>query len=572
MQLVKLENKEILLNSRLTELAFGKTSFASIISQKGLLAECDSYEEGKYHFTFRDWSFNDVKALDVEDRDDRLVFYSGNAEGFTEKARTLVDLMNDQNKDLAFEAGFAMCTLLTQAAVEGVKVPLNGGGGVLVELDGINTKVLFVPEDLFKSAAAGLVSQEYAELLGFWVNSTIYGLPALCFYRGAIAYKMLTGCFAYSAADQVERNADILDRKFLPLELSVNGIDKTLASEVNKALKLNSSAVNIPGKKQKGKASEDLTPTAPFPLELLYNSKNNSSETKISDEELQLKAQNYLKAQVSKVNTKRKIRRNATTIIVSSIVALVLIIITVNLIKTKRDECFSKGMTSTETVQTFLWGIDDKDTITLTNIVKGHYPQKTVDTISQIYVISKQRQAYNHDNGFGSLISWLFYCTEADRLAKGGLYAVGAPKIDGKAVALENKAYKKNQKPEAVTEEGGIILKNQDKSVHKAVYYLLHTEGEYNDIECDLVTQTFTLTYIKDRWFITEIDTKTEPQDFNSTAFKNAYITALARNGGDIVSAADELRFQYFWLPSKADLQKEKRRRDIIAVNPFADL
>lgn len=572
MQLVKLENKEILLNSRLTELAFGKTSFASIISQKGLLAECDAYENGKYHFAFLDWSFEEVKAQNVEDRDDRLVFYSGSGKGFTKNAATLDILMNRADKEQAFEAGFALCCLLTQAAAENVKVPAIGGGGIFVELNKEKTKVLFLPEDLFKSAVAGLAAPDYAELQGCWVNQTIYDLPALCFFRGTIAYKMLTGRFAYTSADPVERNADILDRKFLPLELSVNGVDSVLAKEINKALKLNSNAVNIPGKKQKGKSSEDLTPTAAFPLELLYQAKNKNSSSKLTDEELKQKAETYLKAQASKVNTKRKIRRNLTGIIVGLIAAVVLVFVTVNLVKTKQDEYFTKGITSTEIVQTFLWGVDEKDTVTLSNLVKGHYPQKVVDTVSNIYVISKQRQAYNHDNGFGTLVSWLFYCDDAERMAKGGLYSVGLPRIDGKVVDLAPQAFKINEKPEAITQEGGITLKDKDISVHRAEYYLIHTEGEFNEIECDLITQTFTLTYKKDRWYITDIETETEPQEFNSTAFKNDYLAALIRNDGDIIKAADQLRFQYNWIPPKKVLEAEQKHRIELAANPFAGL
>lgn len=571
MQLVKYENKEILLNSRLTELAFGKTSFASIISQKGLLAECDSYEQGKYHFSFTDWSFEEVKAMNVEDRDDRLVFYSGNGTGFTENSGTLSQFMEGGDREKAFEAGFAVCALLTQAAVEEVKVPVTGGGGIFMELNGDKTKILLLPEDLFKSAVAGLVSEEYSALYGYWLNQTIYDLPAVCFLRGSIAYKMLTGCFAYSSTDQVERNADILDRKFLPLELCLNKIDKTLAAEINKALKLNSNAVNIPGKKQKGKSSEDLTPTARFPLEELYNAKNNLAENEVQSQELQQKAQNYLKTQASKVKTKRQLRRNTTTILLSLIGAAVLVIVTVNLIKVKQDEYFSKGMTSTETVQTYLWGVDEKDTITLSNIVKGHNAQKNVDAVSHIFVLGKQRSAVNFDNGFGNLISWLFYCKDADTLNKGGLYAVGLPQLDGKLIQLKNKAYKKSDKPDAVTVEG-VTLSDGDKSVHRAEYYLLHTEGEFNDIECEMVTQTFTLTYKKDRWYITNIETENEPVEFNSTAFKNDYLTALVRNNGDVVAATDQLRFQYIWLPPKEDIQKEARRRYALSINPFADL
>lgn len=572
MQLVEIKDKEIRLNSRLTELAFGKTNYESVITQTGILAKCDSFSEGKYHFEFKNWNFKEVKSFDVENRAERLVFYCGSSNGFTKKSKTLSEFMQSQNKDDVFEAGFVIISILTQAAKENVKIPLNGGGGILIDLKGEKTTVLFLPEDLFKYSVAGLPQNDYAELYGNWINQTIYDLPAFCFFRGVIAYKILTNRFPYPNTNQLERNADILDKNFLPIELSVNGIDKNLAREIDKSLKLNSNSVNIPGKKKKGKSSEDLTPTADFPLEILYESKNKKFESSISDSEFSQKAESYLKNKKSQVTVKRKIRRNTTKIVIGFIATIFIAIVTVNFVRTKQEEYFSKGMTSVQTVQTFLNGINEKDTITLSNIVKGRDPQSVVDTVSQIYVASKQRETYSKDNGFGDWVSWLFFSKDADSMNKAGLYAVSLLKIDGKSVELKNCAFMRNQKPEAVTEENGIILKDGEKSVHKAQYLLFHTEGEFNEIEEEAVTQTFTLTYKKDRWFITNIEIESEKIDFNTTAFKNDYLTALIRYNKNVVQAVEQLRISYNFLPPKDVLQKEQNHRDELLVNPFADL
>lgn len=572
MQLIKIEENQVRLNSRLTEVSFGKTNFASIISQKGVLAQCTGCKDGNYSFSFSDWHFEDVKALDVDDRDDRVVFYCGSAEGFSKNAKTLGQLMADENKETAFEAGYLICSVLTQAAAENIDLPLNGGGGILIELNKENSRLLFLPAELYKNSVGGLVSQDYAELFGSWVNQTITGLPAICFFRGVVAYKMLTGRFAYSSIDPTERNADILDRKFLPLELSINGVNKTLAREINKALKLNSSAVNIPGKKKKGKASEDLTPTATFPLDLLIEAKNASYTNKESDEEFELKAQNYLKNQAAKVQAKRNLRRNVPGIIGGLIALVIIAIVAGNWIKGRREEFTSKGLTSEQTIQAFLYGVNEKDSLLLGNVSKGREAKNVTDSISRIYVLSKQRQAYTNDNGYGTMVSWLFYSTDAKAMSDAGLYCVALPVIDGKSYKIINPCYMIKDKPEALTVQNGVTLKDKDKSVHKAEYYLLQTDGEEGDIQCEYITDYYTLEYQKDRWYITKIETTSQMLDFDSNAFKNEYLEALSNNDGDIIAAANELRFRYPWVSPEEDLLKEKERREILAKNPFAGI
>lgn len=572
MQLVKIEDKEIRLNSRLTETAFGKNDYSSLITQTGILAKCDSYSEGKYHFSFKNWNFESVKSFELENFSERFVFYCGKSTGFSKKAKTLTEFLESENKDESFEAGFAIISLLTQAAKENVKLPLNGGGGILIELKGDKTSVLFLPENLFKYSVAGLPPADFASLYGNWLNQTIYDLPALCFFRGVIAYKILSDKFPYPNENQTERNADILDRNFLPMELTVNGIDKNLANEIDKSLKLNSNVVNIPGKKKKGKSSEDLTPSAEFPLELLYANNNQKTENKISEEEFAQRAENYLKNKKSQVLLKRRIRRNSTKIIIGGVVAVFVVIVTLNFVRTRQEEYISKGMTSVQTVQTFLNGINEKDTLTLSNITKGHEAQKVVDSVSQIYVAGKQREVYSKDNGFGDWVSWLFFSKDAESMNKAGLYAISLPKIDGRPVELKNCAFMRNEKPEAVTQENGITLEDGFKSVHKAEYLLFHTEGEFNEIQMDSIVQIYTLTYKKNSWFITDIDFESEQLEFNSTAFKNDFLTALIRCDKNIVNAVEQLRISYDFLPSKEILEKEQARQNELLINPFANL
>lgn len=577
MQIVTIEENEIRMNTGMSESAFGKTKYDSIVTQQGLLAVCDSYVNGKYHFSFKPWTFNDVKALEMEGKEERNVFYTGSSQGFDENSKTLLAFYEDagkpdatiQQKDEMFEASFALCCLLTQVALDGTEIPLNGGGGIVINLNKENTQILFMPGNLFQIASHAFSPVDASNLHGCWINSTVTGLPAICFERAVIVYKMLTGRFPYPAADDIERNSDILDRKFLPLELSVNGINPVLAKEVTKALKLNSTIVNIPGKKQKGKSSEDLTPTPDFPLDLLYSVKSDLKNANLSDEEFEKKAALYLKTQNSKITTKRTIRRNSTKIVVGAIAAVAITLITISTIKTRGEEITAKGLTSTQVIEGFYQGVNKKDSILLDNLTKGKKLRGYTNTVSQIYVVGKQRMTYNHDNGFASPENWILYITDELKNMKSGVYGVTNVKIDGKSTDLDIRLFQKNEKPEPVTVEKDIELKKGMKSVHNVEYFLLRSEGENNDVEVDIINETITLTYMKDYWLITDIETKSTSADVNSFMFKSEYFNAIRDNNGDVVKSVRQLQIRYPWLPSISSIQREKARLEEIAAHPF---
>ena len=139
-----------------------------------------------------------------------------------------------------------------------------------------------------------------------------------------------------------------------------------------------------------------------------------------------------------------------------------------------------------------------------------------------------------------------------------GLYGVTQLKIDGKAYPINVKVYKKNQKPEAVTQEGDILLKDKDQSVRKVEYYLLHSEGENFNIVVEKITDIFTLTYKKDRWIITDISSSSESVKVKPLVFKNDYLNQLILTNGDVIKAVDQLRLSYDWLPGKTELEMEK--------------
>ena len=550
MKLIELDEKEIRLNSHLDEYSFGKTNYDSILAQEGIFWDGENFES---------WSFSDVQSFNVEDRSERIVFYCGQ-NPLSGQAKTLQEYLAAGGEN-ALKAAKAVIQLLTQAAKDEENIPVIGAGGILVDISESLPKVLILPENLFKYAANALSPEEYTQAHEGWINQTISGLPAICFLRANIVYHLISGRLPYPSTNTVERNADILDRNFLPLELCLQGVNPKLAVSVNRALKLNSNVVNVPGKKQKGKSSEDLTPEADFPLELLdqafEEAKASRAKESNSDKDFEEKVAAYKKNQASRIKASRNIRRNSSLIITAAIVLVVLVLITINTIKTRNSELTTKGLTSVQTIQGYFQGINSKDTTLLMNFAKGKKAQQQIDIVSQIYVMHKQRLAYNKDNGYASPESWLLLATNQDRWEKTGLYGITNLKVDGLPYELNVKIYQKDEKPEAVTQEGNITLQNGDFSVHGVDFYLLHTEGEDFGFVVEKVHEDITLTYKKDRWIITDIQTESNTLPVSNKKFKADYWNAVAENGGDVIKALPQLRQKYEWLPSDFAIQSE---------------
>ncbi len=569
---------EVRLDSLMDEMSFGKTDYDSVVTRQGLFASAE--KNGKeYSFTFNPWTFSTIRTIDTEDGSAH-VFYCGDGKMLSPSAMTLQEYfvaagtenssVKDRNR--MSEASFALCSALTSCASGGRPVPQVGAGGILVDFDGdCVAGILFLPADIFRFASGGLDAVDRADALGCWQNSSLSDLPALCFFRSVVAYRMLTGRFPYPAADDTERNADILDGKFLPLDYSVNGIDGNLAAAVNRGLLLNANSVAVPGKKRRGRSSGELSPEPSFPLGQLELARSGvARKTALSDEEFARRAELYLRRKASAVSARRKFRRNSTAIAVCLVVALVLGLITTNVVKSNGEELCSAGLDSVQTVRAFFEGVNAKDVQLLGNITKGKNAGGYVDTIGQIYVIGKSREVYSRETGFLSPETYLLSALDEAAAKKCGVYGVTNLLIDGKAPSGPLVVHAKNESVAPVTSEQGISLSDGDRSVHSAEYYLVHSEGDDNGIFVEKFRDTFTLTYIRDRWIITDITTSEIPVGKGADGFLEDYFSVLAGGEYAPVRALRLLSGKYPWIPSSEVLEEEQRRIDARAANPFS--
>lgn len=547
--MVTIENKEIRLNSRMEELSFSKTNYDAVVTQKGLLAKAKNNADGKMDWSFSDWTFSDIKSFDVEGHKNRLVFYCGN-NPLSDNARTLLEL---SRTDDFFTPGYAICSIITQAAMENITIPLIGAGGILVDISDKETSVLFLPEDLYKYSVGGLPEQDYSELHAHWLNSTIYDLPGMCFMRAVIAYRMITGKMPYPAINQLERNADFLDSKFLPVDYCCNGLDKELARNINKGLKLNANLVNIPGKKKKGKSSEDLTPTAEFPLNELFAFSKNPENFSMTNEEFEERTAAYLKKQESQIALKRKIRRNKTAIICTILGIIVAALAIRATIKSSLENYTSKGLTSVETIEGYYKAVNIKDSVMLDIFTKGGNTSRYNDSVSNIYVVGKMQQQYSNGKGYLSPGRWALEAANEADYSKATVYGVTGLVIDGKPEEIDTDIAQRLDNPPAITFDNNKEVHDKDVINHTVEYNLMFTEGSEGEITISHYKGSVELTFVKDRWRISNFNLEETPVKINNEEFKQDYFNSLAQTN-DARTTINSLREKYTWLPSDVDM------------------
>ncbi|MCQ2573634.1 MAG: hypothetical protein MJ182_07045 [Treponema sp.] len=570
MNIVSFENKTLKMNSGILEENFGKMSFASIITEKGVLIDALA-KDNNFSFEYSGWTFGDVQSFDTEDG--RRVFFLGDSP-FKTPAKTLSELLEE---DQSFEAGLLIIKLLTDAALNNRELTFFGPGGILMEKNGDNWKILFLPQSLYTGSVAGKTDEEKGRQINLWINPTLYGNQALRFARSNIAYKILTGRLPFPDTNTVERNADILDKKYLPIELCLPSLDPKLAEKINSELELNSAKVSIPGKKERKHISqkinegrkvnesdsqkaarlqaEYLKAVSSFPLELLENAEHKY----FSDEEYAQKAGDYMAKKSARVKTKRRIRRNTNTIVTISVIAAIIAFIAGKDIKSKGQDKTSKGLTAEQTVEAFYKSVNNLDTMFVSDHAKGKAGSNYSNIVSQMYVIGKNRQAYSRDRGIQNPAAYFLSIHDETEITEGGLFGITNLQINGASKDMDVEIPVKKDKLPAITTDKGIEVYNKMNSVQKVEFYIIHSESE--DLFCEKQTDIVTLTFKKDKWIITDIVSSAEPVNIKSIDFFREYFSVFNLTDKDAKATVRILKNTYPWLPTQNAFDLELERQ-----------
>lgn len=554
---VNIEENIVLLRSFLEEQTFARTDLSKIMNEKGILA-C---VKKSLDVELLPWQFNVTKVLN----DSRVAFEGPAFKGST-LAQTFYELKQTGAKT-AKEKIVCVFKVLDKVIEEfknsnqdeeNSNSILPGPEGIIVsdKMDDGSFKVLLLPGNLFERCAQN--STDYAEFQGSFIHRGLEGLESILFTRASLAYTAVTGQKAFSKKKLEERQADITDLNFIPVEYAVNGIEIELAKSINSGLSVKNKKRIIPGErrfineKEENNRKETLNSALKLNSKLIEDFFNSQNKNSKPEELFNAERNSFLKKQAKQIKIKRFYSRNSKRIW-GSVIALVLAVsVAFNFNRENKKLATSLGLTSTQTVQTLFNGIHNADVTVIQEIAKGKDSKALVQTVSGFFVTNKQRLAMDERDGTLSPAQWLFFKGQTDFWQ----YGITDLKIDGQESVTTFSYPRRQDNPKPLTEENGKILHKGDEVKHTVSYNLVYNEGE-SVISVYKTTEEVTLRWNGKRWIVRSIKGtgKTSSNAYSVKKYKADYIESLEKCSDDVKKAAELLRQKYSFAPTEQNLR-----------------
>ncbi len=556
---VSIEENTILLRSFLEEQTFARTDLSKIMNESGILALVKSSGDVE----FLPWQFNVTKVLS-----DKTVAFEGSAFN----GKTLSFTFNElKQTDSTSAKEKIVCVFKVLDKVieefenstkdESSNSILPGPEGIIIsdKMDDGSFKVLLLPGNLFERCAQN--STDYAEFQGSFIHRGLEGLESILFTRASLAYTAVTKTKAFSKKNLEERQADITDLNFIPVEYEVNGIEEELAHSINSGLSVKNKRRIIPGErrfineKEENNRKETLNSALKLNSTLIknfFNPQNAQNKNSKPQELFNVERNSFLKKQAKQIKIKRFYARNSKRIWGGAIAIVLAVSVAFNFNRENKKLATSLGLTSTQTVQTLFAGIHSADVTVIQEIAKGKDSKALVQTVSGFFVTNKQRLAMDERDGTLSPAQWLFFKGQTEFWQ----YGITNLKIDGQESVTTFNYPRRQDKPKPLTEENGKILQKGDEVKHTVSYNLVYNEGEAV-ITVYKTTEEVTLRWNGKRWIVRSIKGtgKTSSNGYSAKKYKADYIEALEKCSGDIKKAADILRQKYSFTPTEQNLR-----------------
>ena len=152
----------LFLDTSMTQSAFANSRLSERLAEQGVTAENKNNE-----WTFAPWTFTGTMVS--ADSSVETVLLEGT--GFD--GCTLKEYFDEAGKDTSAEAqaAVAVCSAINCAIKSGQKLPNNGAGGIFIST--AKDRIIFVPEDLFETAAACRGETAYSENEGMGAEGAV---------------------------------------------------------------------------------------------------------------------------------------------------------------------------------------------------------------------------------------------------------------------------------------------------------------------------------------------------------------------------------------------------------------
>ena len=525
----------LFLDTSMTQSAFANSRLSERLAEHGVTAENKNNE-----WTFAPWTFTGTMVS--ADSSVETVLLEGT--GFD--GCTLKEYFDEAGKDTSAEAqaAVAVCSAINCAIKSGQKLPNNGAGGIFIST--AKDRIIFVPEDLFETAAACRGETAYSENEGMYLYRTLGGNASLRFTQAVIAYRALSGTFPYTNENTVKRHEDYGDKNFAHLADTLYGVDNSLATAIDSALMQND--------KNDKHTDKNILPEFPLSIFCQEVEKDASSRTaKISPQQFYSIAKKKQRSFARSLAAKRWFRHYNTTVLVGSIVVALIALFAFNHWKEGQRNPTTKSLTSTQTVDLFYSAVNNLDVVAAQCAVTGTQVQPLLNTISNFYVTSKSRSGYDIKSACVTPASWLWFNSDGCYT----IFGLTQLTIDGVPSPLMFEGPRKSSHPRPLSEETGIELSEGASVTHLVHYFQINSEG-LNTLHIIETNDTVSAVWHKDKWQISSIIQKQTEHAVEMSAFYREYKSAYAEHENDPVKAAAALSSLYTWINTPKEVIEAK--------------
>lgn len=548
-------SKQTILNSLLTEAAFGKAQGAFDLNENGLLAECRTAAgqlfSDKMTFSFRPFRFDGTEA----EKQSGQVLFTGAGFG----GRTLLAIMQADDQAQKARAVFAYASCAAQAIKEGREVPDNGAGGVLYKETKNGAALLFLPQKIFEFCARNAPPANCAALQSVWQDKNLSGARALAFVRAVLVYQTLCGDFPFPAQDLEERQADILDARYLPLKNKINGVSAKLSEQVSYALEYGSAAFEAKLRESgltngakvewldKDFALEELSSE----LGLASDGSVHGVERKISvsQKDFEEEARRLLQKKSARAKASRTLRRNRALFIFGVFLIAASLFFGRSVRRDKLMRPTTISLNERETAELFFSGFSGMNTILMQESSKGKEASELIKSTANIHVSSKMRDAFSQTVGTVSPEIYVYRPDLSDKWIYGiSNFMLGDSSSNMTEADNRKSAPTLKQKPVALKEKDG------QTSLLSVSYFRIYNEGPDSPISVEKTVGSVELTFVKNRWLVTGLDLKSQEEICPLKEFLADRDAALEAEHGDGLLAARKLKEKYQWIPNDREM------------------
>jgi hypothetical protein len=282
--------------------------------------------------------------------------------------------------------------------------------------------VLFFPETAARrmfDAAGGPAWINGAER---WTHPDYSGEEAEVFTAAALLYFALSGRLPYPARDADTLREDIREGVFIPPRMAAPGLCDEAAGIITAAL---SPRVNL---KDRRPAFADLArligaAARPDGRRGLFR-----DITPAEAEALRAERERFLQKRAKAVKTGRFLRRNRTALLAVTGAAVIAALVAGSLIRTRLNRPSTRGMEGIEVVESYYNAITALDHEMMEACVTGGAGKDDINLVTNFFVISRVRQAYETRIVFISPQEWR---TDGGGLTDKAVFGIDGLRLEG---------------------------------------------------------------------------------------------------------------------------------------------